>query len=181
MSKRTTQNRASSCAFTSAHGRQCTMPRATSSEYCYHHDRKLRYSKEAEQAALEIFQPISGNFIPAHALTESLARLFARVADGRISPNQASAMSKVADVLLRSVSHSTAEFKSSYRDGYFQQLVRESYGDLPPIKPRVFPKRYTYQELQELERQKLAEQQKLLEQKKSAPALASRTKMDSTI
>jgi hypothetical protein len=131
MPKRTTQNRASSCAFTSAHGRQCTMPRATSSEYCYHHDRKLRYSKEAEEAALEIFEPISGNFIPAHALTESLARLFARVADGRISPNQASAMSKVADVMLRSISRSTSEFKDCFRPSYFQQLLRKSYGELP--------------------------------------------------
>jgi hypothetical protein len=180
MPKRTAQNRASSCVFTSSHGRQCTMPRATNSEYCYHHDRKLRYSKEAEQAALEIFEPISGNFIPAHALTESLARLFARVADGRISPSQATAMSKVADVLLRSVSHSTAEFRSSYREGYFQQLVRESYGELPPIEPRVFPKRYTYAELQELKRQKLAEEQKLLEQQKAAPSLPSRTKTNSS-
>jgi hypothetical protein len=141
MAKRTAENRASSCAFTSDHGRQCTMPRATRSKYCYHHDRKLRYSREAELAALEIFEPIGDNFVPANRLTKSLARLFGRVADGRISPRQANAMSRVAEVMLKSISNSSSEFKDSYRPGYFQQLIRQSFGELPDYIPPVFPRR----------------------------------------
>lgn len=133
---------ASTCAFTYSDGRQCRMLRASrKSQFCFHHERKLRHLKEAEGAAADLFDPISGGFVTATALSRSVSRLFAAVAEGRLEPKQANALARVAEILLKTISSSTAEFRGSFRESYWNQLVRRSCGNLPEYVAPVAPTR----------------------------------------
>ena len=132
----------SSCAFTYSDGRQCRMLRSSrKSQFCFHHERKLRHLKEADDAAIDLFDPISGGFVTATALSQSVSRLFAAVAEGRLDPKQANALARVAEILLKAISSSTAEFRGSFRESYWSQLVRQSCGSLPEYVAPVAPTR----------------------------------------
>jgi hypothetical protein len=56
-------------------------------------------------------EPISSGFVSATALTHSLTRLFHAVAEGRIDPETASSLSRVANTLLTSIHKSNEEFQ----------------------------------------------------------------------
>lgn len=142
MPTKRSQDPASSCAFAYSDGRQCRMLRSSSkSKYCLHHERKLRFIKEAEAAALDLSDPISGGFVTATALSQSVSRLFAAVAQGRLDPKSANALARVAEILLKTISSSTAEFRNSFKGSYWAQIVRESCGELPKYVPPVIPTR----------------------------------------
>jgi len=142
MSSNDSEDRASLCAFAYSDGRHCRMLRSSSkSKYCLHHDRKLRHLKEADDAAADLFDPISGGFVTATALSQSVSRLFAAVAEGRLDPKQANALARVAEILLKAISSSTGEFRRSFKESYWTQLVRLSCGNLPEYAPPVFPTR----------------------------------------
>jgi hypothetical protein len=151
MSTKHSQDHASSCAFAYSDGRHCRMPRRSKgSKYCTVHERKLRILNETDDVAAEIYAPINQSFIPASALSVSLARVFAAVASGRVSAKNATAISRVADTLLKTISASTDEFRRCYREGYWMQVVRSNFYDLPdyipptppppPARPRSLPK-----------------------------------------
>jgi hypothetical protein len=134
MSAKSSKDRASLCAFSFSDGRQCRIPRhKANSRYCLAHARKIRHLEEADEVANEILEPISGSFISSAALTQSLVHLFAAVAEGRIPPKQASALAKVSSVLMKSIDASNDEFQTVFIPSYWAQLVRSSYGDLPPF------------------------------------------------
>jgi len=130
------KDRASLCAFTYSDGRHCRSLRHSSkSKYCLPHDRQLRNLKEADAVAADLVEPISGDFVPASALTHSLTRLFQLLAEGRIDPKSATALASVANTLLKSISKSNDEFQQCYLEHYWRQLVRGHYNDLPDYIP----------------------------------------------
>ena len=124
------------CAFSFSDGRQCRMLRhSKKSQYCVHHERKLHHLRELDQTASAIAEPLENDFVPATALTHSLTRVFRAVAEGRFDPKTASALSRVASTLLKSINASSHEFQSCYREGYWRQLIRDHYNDLPDYQP----------------------------------------------
>lgn len=134
MSAKSSKDRASLCAFSFSDGRQCRALRhKPNSRYCLPHARKARHIEEADEVAQEILEPISGNFVSSASLTQSLVHLFAAVAEGRISPKRASALAKVSGILMKSIDASSLEFRTVFIQTYWAQLVRSSYGDLPPF------------------------------------------------
>jgi len=137
MSNKLSQDDTSLCTFTFADGRRCRMLRDTPrSKYCVFHLRKLRQLHEVEQITMDLFQPLSTGFVPANALAQSLSRLFARVAEGRIKAKDAIAMARIADTLLKTIPMATLEFRETYIPEYWMQLVRRSFGNLPAYQPR---------------------------------------------
>jgi hypothetical protein len=146
MSSNTSEDRPSLCAFTFADGRRCRLPRPfPDSEYCHHHQRKLRHLRQADATAAELVEPISGDFVPATALTHSLTRLFYALAEGRIDPKNATALARVANTLLKSINKSNEEFQQCYLGRFWRQLIRGHFNDLPdyippdPPQPRPAP------------------------------------------
>jgi hypothetical protein len=136
MSKRNSEDRASSCSFTFSDGRQCRMLRSSKrSKYCLHHERKLLFLKESGELASDLYKPISDDFVHHAGLTRSLARFLAQVAEGRVKAKDAVAMARVADTLLKSISLAMSDFRETHRLSYFGQLVRRSFGKLPPFVP----------------------------------------------
>jgi hypothetical protein len=109
MSKRTPEDRASSCAFRFADGRQCRMPRSSHSKYCFHHARKLYYLADVEEILPTLTEAVRGGSTPASALAHILSCVCASVAQGRIAPKQANAIARDAGVLLKSISKSMEE------------------------------------------------------------------------
>jgi hypothetical protein len=125
MSAKSSKDRASLCAFSFSDGRECRIPRhKQNSRYCFTHARKARHLEEADEVAQEIVEPISGNLISSASMTQSLVRLFAAVAEGRIPPKQASALAKVSSVLIKSIEASNHEFRTVFIPTYWAQLVR---------------------------------------------------------
>lgn len=106
MSKRTPEDRASSCAFHFADGRQCRMLRSSHSIYCYHHTGKLHPAGEIRQVLLDLVEPVSCGSAPAAALAHMLARVCTGIAEGRVPLKQANAIARVSGVLLKSISKS---------------------------------------------------------------------------
>jgi len=142
MSSNNSKDRASLCTFTYSDGRQCRMLRSSrKSKYCFHHERKLRHIEEVDDAAADLFDPISGGFVTATALSQSVSRLFAAVAEGRLDPKQATALARVAEILLKTIYSSTEEFRGTYKESYWAQLVRQSCGKLLEYVAPVFPTR----------------------------------------
>jgi len=138
MSEQNSKDRASLCDFTWSDGRQCrSLRHSTKSKYCLPHDRELRNLKEADSIAADLVEPISGDFVPATALTHSLARLFQLLAEGRVDPKTATALASVANTLLKSIGKSNEEFQQCYLEGYWRQLVRTHFNDLPNYIPPV--------------------------------------------
>jgi hypothetical protein len=124
------------CTFSFADGRRCrSLAHTPASLYCLRHHRKLTHLKQTDDTAQKIIEPLANNFIPVSALTSSLVSLYHAVAQGRLSPKQASAMAKIANVLLKSISVSNTEFREVFVEGYWSQLVRDSYGELPDYTP----------------------------------------------
>jgi hypothetical protein len=100
------------------------------SQLCPHHERKFRNLREADHLVDDLFAPISRGFITASSLSQSMARLFAAVAAGRIGPKTAVALSHVADTLLESIDASRDEFSSAFKDSQWLRFARSSIGDL---------------------------------------------------
>lgn len=69
--------------------------------------------------------------MPATALTQSLSRVFCAVAEGRMDPKQAIALSRIATALLKSITGSTKEFQECYKERYWRQLIYSQYKNLP--------------------------------------------------
>jgi hypothetical protein len=74
---------------------------------------------------------LEGDFIPATALTQTLTRVFRAVAEGRIGPKSAVALTRVAATLLKSIDASSNEFQSTFCEGYWQQLISSQYNSVP--------------------------------------------------
>jgi hypothetical protein len=106
MSKRSSEDRSSSCAFVFADGRRCRMLRSSLSQYCYHHTRKLHQPRQLEQVLLELTGPVRRGSTCASALAHILYRVSSAVAEGRIPPKQANAIAGAAGALLKSISNS---------------------------------------------------------------------------
>ena len=136
MSDTNSEDRASLCDFTWSDGRQCRMLRSSSkSKYCLHHERRLRHFGETEKTASYIAEPITaGDFVPASALTHSLARVFLAVAEGRIEPKRATALARVGATLLRSICESSRELEECCNDKYWSQLIWSHYKNTPDFK-----------------------------------------------
>jgi len=142
MSSNNSKDRASLCTFAYSDGRQCRMLRSSrKSKYCFFHERKLRHIEEVDDATADLFDPISGGFVTAIGLSQSVSRLFAAVAEGRLDPKQANALARVAEILLKTIYSSTEEFRGSFKESYWNQLVRQSCGKLPEYVAPVFPTR----------------------------------------
>jgi hypothetical protein len=103
--------------------------------FCPHHNLKVARVVNSSKVGEDVFDPISGGFVPANALTQSLSRVIGYVADGTLSPKAATAISRVADTLLKTIALSTQEFREAYVQNYFNQLIRNSFGELPAYKP----------------------------------------------
>jgi hypothetical protein len=128
-------DRAPVCAFVYSDGRTCRMlPASSKSQFCFYHERKLRNVREADYTAAEICEPLSHDFVPATALTQSLTRAFRAVAEGRIDAKSASALARLASTLLKSIDKSSAEFQECYKDEFWRQLIWSHHRDLPALE-----------------------------------------------
>ena len=128
-------DRASLCAFSYSDGRNCRMLRANAkSQFCVHHERKLRHLREVDYTAAEIAEPLAHDFVPATALTHSLTRVFRAVAEGRIDAQSAVALARVASTLLKSIEKSSAEFQECYKEQFWRQLIWSHHNDLPALE-----------------------------------------------
>jgi hypothetical protein len=82
-------DRAAVCAYVYSDGRTCRMLLASSrSQFCLFHERKLRNLREADYTAAEICEPLSHDFVPATALTQSLTRAFRAVLDSALTDHK---------------------------------------------------------------------------------------------
>jgi hypothetical protein len=135
MSEQSTRDFPPSCAFTYADTRRCRMSRAAKSQYCDYHRRKLLPLPSTREVTASLFEPIGQGFVPVTGLTQSLARLYACVAEGTVTAKDAIAMTRVAQTLLKTIPLSDAEFRNIYLKEYRKQLVEDSFGDLPDYQP----------------------------------------------
>jgi hypothetical protein len=131
MTKRLSEDRASSCAFTSSDGRQCRMPRSSRDDkYCLHHERTMRRLLEADFTAANIADPLSRNFISGTSLNQSLARLFSAIADGRIPPKTAAQLISLSKLLLKSIPMAKTEFSLAFNNSKaVHRMIRQMYGN----------------------------------------------------
>ena len=134
---------ASSCAFTYSDGRQCRMLRSSrKSQFCFHHERKLRHLKESDDAANDLFDPISSGFVTATALSQSVFRAFLRpwprAASTPSRPRRSSASPKS---FSRRLLRPPPNFVAAFEESYWHQLVRLSCGNLPEYVAPVAPTR----------------------------------------
>ena len=137
MSSNDSEDRESLCAFTFADGRRCRMPRPFSnSEYCHHHQRKLRHLREHDDTAHNIALPLIGEVIAPSSLNFAVARLFAAVAEGRIPPKTANTLTNLAKVLLKTIPNAQNEFLRALRDpACWDDVVRQIYNLPDPDAP----------------------------------------------
>ena len=133
MSKRSSEDRASSCAFTFSDGRQCCSPRSPSSTmYCLPHERRQRRLREADSTALHLAEPLSAPFISDTSLNSSLVRLFAAIADGRVPPKTAAQLISLSKILLRTVPRAKTEFLLAFNNTKaVHRLIRQIYTGAP--------------------------------------------------
>ena len=123
---------ASSCAFTYSDGRQCRMLRSSRrSQFCFYHERKLRHLRETDYTAAEICEPLRSDFVPATGLTHSLIRAMRAVAEGRLDRKCVTALARVSCTLLKSIDESAREFQECYKDGFWRQLIWSHHTNLP--------------------------------------------------
>jgi len=133
MSKPPSSDSASLCSFRYAN-RRCRMPRSSpNAKYCTYHQRRML--AQGRDTAYVLFEPIAEAFVPVSGLTQSLARLFACVADGRIKAKDAVAMTRVAETLLKTLPLSNQEFNDVYIAEYRRQLIEHSFNNIPDYEP----------------------------------------------
>ena len=130
MSSNDSEDRASLCAFTFADGRHCRLPRPSpNSQYCHHHQRKLRNLREHDDTARNIALPLIGEVIAPSSLNFAVARLFAAVAEGRISSKTANTLTNLAKVLLKTIPNAQRELLLTTRNpACWDDVVRQIYG-----------------------------------------------------
>jgi hypothetical protein len=123
MSSNDSEDRASLCAFTFADGRRCRLPRPfPDSEYCHHHQRKLRHLREHDDTARNIALPLIGEVIAPSSLN------FAAVAEGRISSKTANTLTNLAKVLLKTIPNAQRELLLTARNpACWDDVVRQIY------------------------------------------------------
>jgi hypothetical protein len=132
MFRKISKDQASLCAFTSTDGRRCRMPRNSSEEeFCYNHQRKLTFQREAGEAAHHICEAFSPTEVPASAISISLSRLFFATAQGRISPRTANALANIANSMLRAVPLTNNEFSRAIGDRAWRNIIRQVHGYAP--------------------------------------------------
>jgi hypothetical protein len=142
MSSNDSEDRASLCAFTFADGRHCRMPRPNlNSEYCHHHQRKFRNLREQDDTARSIALPLIGEVIAPSSLNFAVARLFAAVAEGRISPKTANTLANLAKILLKTIPNAQHELlRTTGNPACWDDVVRQIYNlpdpDADPHTPR---------------------------------------------
>lgn len=129
MSSNDSEDRASLCAFTFADGRRCRLPRPSSnSEYCLHHLRKLRNLHEQDDTARRIARPLVGEVIAPSCLNFAVARLFAAVVEGRISPRTANTLTNLSKVLLKTIPLAQRELlQTTHNPAAWDDVVRQIY------------------------------------------------------
>ncbi len=129
MSKPNSKDRASLCDFTYSDGRRCRMPRSfRDAKYCLHHERKFRRLREADCTASHVAEPLSGNFISATSLNQSLARLFSAIADGRVHRKTAAELISVSKILLKTIPLAKTEFVlASNNPKAAHRMIRQMY------------------------------------------------------
>jgi hypothetical protein len=131
MSKRSSMDRASSCAFTFSDGRQCRSLRSPSSTmYCLHHERRPRRLRESDSTALNLAETLSAPFVSDTSLNSSLVRLFAAIADGRVTPKTAAQLISLSKILLKTVPRAKTEFLLAFNNTKaVHRLIRQMYTD----------------------------------------------------
>ncbi|HKI12488.1 MAG TPA: hypothetical protein VKA02_10260 [Candidatus Acidoferrum sp.] len=129
MSSNDSEDRASLSAFTFADGRRCRLPRPfPDSEYCHHHQRKLRHLREHDDTARNIALPLIGEVIAPSSLNFAVARVFAAVAEGRISSKTANTLTNLAKVLLKTIPNAQRELLLTTRNpACWDDIVRQIY------------------------------------------------------
>jgi hypothetical protein len=118
MSSNDSEDRASLCAFTFADGRHCRLPRPSpNSQYCH------------DDTARNIALPLIGEVIAPSSLNFAVARLFAAVAEGRISSKTANTLTNLAKVLLKTIPNAQRELLLTTRNpACWDDVVRQIYG-----------------------------------------------------
>src|SRR5215475_6410061 len=122
--------RARMCSFTYSDGRRCRLPRAATGEgYCHPHAAKIRKEREDLFVAGLLTEPVAHNAFTSTSLTFMLARLFALVANGRVSAKNSNALLRIVDGLRKTLRNTTQEFLHCYDPQGLRTLVENLHDE----------------------------------------------------
>jgi len=106
------QDRASTCTFTFADGRQCRTPRRTSHPYlCVFHARKEAQALAGEQAGHDIASFLTGDYISA-------------IAQGHIKPKTAATLAYLGQTLVQTLKLAQHEYCNAFGPNARRAAIR---------------------------------------------------------
>ena len=128
------------CAFNFADGRRCTNLRHNSHQtLCLSHAKKLNPSPPPNEAlGAKISEALQGDFITACTLNTALAQLFTAVAQGKVKPKTANALTYLARTILETIPLAKQEFTTIFGHITWRDMAATTFPDLTPklLDPR---------------------------------------------
>lgn len=100
MPKPAADHSAANCSFTYRDGRKCRSLHGLLSDYCLYHQRMHRRLFEADITAAKVAEPLDSAFVSSSSLNVALTRLFAAIADGRMTPKTGDQLINLAKLLI---------------------------------------------------------------------------------
>jgi hypothetical protein len=139
------------CEFTFVDGRRCKTPRACNEpHYCYFHAQQENERLDGAEAREDLSSRFRSDYVSACSLGASLVRLYDAIARGNLNPKTASNLIYLSQVMLQTIPLAAAEFRTSFGDFRYPDILRETYS-------RVNPK--FVQAIREIEAEEEAEDQ----------------------
>ncbi|MGB2590454.1 MAG: hypothetical protein WAJ96_07375 [Candidatus Acidiferrum sp.] len=118
------------CQFQFSDGRCCRMLRSPDHPiFCAFHARQELQLLESQRLGDEISTSLNGDFLTATDINHVLGKLFTAVAQDRISPRKATALTYMGQVMLSSLPLVKREFPFSYKFDHWNKVLR----DAPPL------------------------------------------------
>ncbi|MGC1415352.1 MAG: hypothetical protein WA817_08730 [Candidatus Acidiferrum sp.] len=123
---------ASRCQFQFSDGRCCRMLRTPAHPiFCVFHAKQELQLLESQSLGTEISATYHGHFLTATDINHVLGKLFIAVAQDRVPPRKAAALSHLGRVLLSSLPHVKKEFPFTYKLKHWNETVHNA----PPLSP----------------------------------------------
>jgi len=123
------EHRARMCSYTYVDGRRCRLLRAGTLPYCPTHFAKVRKKQETEYAALLLTEPLAHEAVASTSLTFILGRLFALVANGKVSAKTSNALLRIVDGMRKTLHDTQHEFNISFDYRGLSDVVKDLYDE----------------------------------------------------
>ena len=112
------------CQFPFSDGRKCRMLRSPHHpSFCAFHARQELQLLESQRLGGEISASLNGDFLTATDINHVLGKLFIAVAQDRIPPRKAAALTYLGQVLLSSLPHVKREFPFHYKFEHWNKVL----------------------------------------------------------